>query len=57
MPEFMIAPGPIAEGGGICIKPAGFTTEAGLTADIQMRTLYCLNRSVTRSLKLTYDSA
>ena len=37
--ECRMAPGPMADGGGTCIKPAGFTTDAGFTADIQMRIL------------------
>lgn len=50
--ECMMAPGPLADGGW-CIELPGGTTDAGLIADIQMRTLYCLKRSVTNSLKLT----
>jgi hypothetical protein len=35
----------------------GLANEAGLMADIQIRVLYILKRSVTRELKLIYESA
>jgi hypothetical protein len=51
---------PAAEGGipgpDGC-NPAGCAKEAGFIADIQMRVLYTLNKSVTKELKLMYESA
>lgn len=53
-PGARIAPGPITAGGAMLV---GVMNDAGLIADIQIRVLYVLNRSVTRELKLMYESA
>jgi hypothetical protein len=42
---------------GACRPRVGLAKEAGLMADIQIRVLYILNRSVTSELKLMYESA
>lgn len=39
-PKGVVAPGPMADGGGICVSvPAAVAKDAGLIADIQMRVL------------------
>lgn len=49
------APGPMPL--GVCSPIEGLAKDAGLMADIQILVLYILKRSVTRELKLMYESA